>query len=335
VSETSERLLAIALQLGAGPDGFSNSEFARAAGVSSSNAGGWLSTFKGQGKVHRAKLEGQHFRYFDTEQRAIVYEANHQKPLARTDHDPVEVARKAVRLMKAGTVSTSGLSEVLRMAPQVIDAALAPLAASAKLTRISVLRKGVAEFDYRIGVAWVPKDDDFEICRGAVVAPVATVSPVAPPASGERLAGVKDAPPPSTPLERIEAGRRGARSKAVADALDTSFAAPPANLGWAVAPAQQPAPEGEAEPDLQPRIEHAALAPNAPEDAYAEPAGEAATVELIEVDDLVCAMNSHGELALDLGDGRNIKFPPAQAYYLKHFLVNTTVLEHLMSRGQL
>jgi hypothetical protein len=53
------------------------------------------------------------------------------------------------------------------------------------------------------------------------------------------------------------------------------------------------------------------------------------------VDDLVCAMNSHGELALDLGDGRNIKFPPAQAYYLKHFLVNTTVLEHLMSRGQL
>lgn len=331
MSETSERLLAIARQLGAGPDGFSNSEFARAAGVSSSNAGGWLSTFKGQGKVHRARLEGQHFRYFDTEQRAIAYEANHQKPLARNDHDPVDVARKAVRLLKAGTVSSSGLSQVLKMAPQVIDAALAPLAASARLTRISVLRKGVAEFDYRIGVAWVPKDEDFEICRGAVVAPVATVSPVEPPAAG----GVKDAPPPSTPQERIEAGRRGAASKAAAAAFDTSFAAPPANLGWAVAPAQASGPECEAGLDLEPRAEHAALAPNAPEAAYAEPAGETTPVELIEVDDLVCAMNSRGELALDLGDGRNIKFPPPQAYYLKRFLANTTVLEQLMDRGQL
>jgi hypothetical protein len=93
-------------------------------------------------------------------------------------------------------------------------------------------------------------------------------------------------------------------------------------LGWAPAPAPEPthAPASDSPlPDS-----------TASHEAVSQPAGFA-----FNVDDLVCAMNSLGELALDLGEERVITFPPAKAYLLKQFLVNTTVLEQIQSQGQM
>lgn len=55
----------------------------------------------------------------------------------------------------------------------------------------------------------------------------------------------------------------------------------------------------------------------------------------LDARDLVCALNSRGELALDLGDEVLIKFKPRQALVLTRFLAGTTVLEQMAQRGEL
>lgn len=52
---------------------------------------------------------------------------------------------------------------------------------------------------------------------------------------------------------------------------------------------------------------------------------------VLEAVDTVCAMNSRGELAIDLGDGHQVKFQADQALIVKRFLANTSVLEELHS----
>lgn len=54
-------------------------------------------------------------------------------------------------------------------------------------------------------------------------------------------------------------------------------------------------------------------------------------------DDLVCAINSKGELVIDLGGANNIvvQFPPKQALALQSFLDNTSLLYELSAKGQL
>lgn len=56
-----------------------------------------------------------------------------------------------------------------------------------------------------------------------------------------------------------------------------------------------------------------------------------------EAEDLVCAINSQGELVLDLGDANNIvvQFGPAQALKLQRFLDNVSLLYELDAKGQL
>lgn len=56
--------------------------------------------------------------------------------------------------------------------------------------------------------------------------------------------------------------------------------------------------------------------------------------ETIGPDELVCAMNSKGELALDFLDGQQVQISPAQALTLKRFLDNTSVLEELAARSE-
>ncbi len=56
---------------------------------------------------------------------------------------------------------------------------------------------------------------------------------------------------------------------------------------------------------------------------------------VLEANDLVCAINSRGELVIDLGEDTLIKFPPVQALALHTFLGNTSVLQNLQQRGLL
>jgi hypothetical protein len=337
---TAEKL-PIAKQLAARPGGFSNGEFAKAAGIVSTAAGAYISLYLSQGHIFRGQPEGQHSRYFHTQQAAAEYKASREKPLARLDGDPVAIARDAVKRMKNTVLSTSALSELMNVAPPAIDAALAPLVAEGMLTRISVQRKGAAEYDYRWSSTWMPKDEHFERCRGATVAPpAASVSPVAPP-TPSRLVTTSPVPVPPrpigarTPQEAAEQGRRGAATKTADNALQRAFSQPAATLGWAAAEAAAPAPAPVAAATPAPTLPPATMAPRpAPNPAPAAPPAESKTEavdasDVIDVDDLVCAMNDRGELALSIQGGRTVRFKPGRALQLKRFLSNTQVLEQV------
>lgn len=66
-------------------------------------------------------------------------------------------------------------------------------------------------------------------------------------------------------------------------------------------------------------------------------AEQAAQPKYFQAEDLVCAINSKGELVLDLGDANNIvvQFKPAQALKLQSFLDNVSLLYELSAKGRL
>lgn len=72
-----------------------------------------------------------------------------------------------------------------------------------------------------------------------------------------------------------------------------------------------------------------------------QPYGWAASNDVPKIfeaeEDLVCAINSKGELVIDLGGTSNIviQFAPKQAQGLQRFLDNTSVLAELSARGKL
>jgi hypothetical protein len=108
---------------------------------------------------------------------------------------------------------------------------------------------------------------------------------------------------------------------AKADATDDSQLAnrdpqPAASLGWEVRQVG-----GQAD-----RLDNATL------DAVID---QATAPNVLEANDLICAINSRGELVIDLGEDTLIKFPPVQALSLHTFLVNTTILQNLQQRGLL
>jgi hypothetical protein len=53
---------------------------------------------------------------------------------------------------------------------------------------------------------------------------------------------------------------------------------------------------------------------------------------VLTAQDPVCAMNSKGEFAIDLGNGRHVSFKAADALVVKRFLDNTSVLEDLAGK---
>ncbi len=256
-------------------------------------------------------------------------------------HDAI--ARMAVIKLRNTMLSSVTLADLCHTSPDVIDAALAPLVAAHKLTRIDVLRSGVPMFDYRYSAAWVPSDADFKFTAPGT-APHPAVSPVAPPAP-KRIAPAPApkpalaprpapvAPPvnPASPWYKL-----GNRDQKPADMTAATPAAEPydalaagAELGRKMGvPAE--------------KLEDAAAAlgwqlnqVNGLDDATLDAARSTDTLpNILEADDLVMAINSRGEFVIDLGNGGGlIKFPPAQALCLKRFLDNTSVLEELASQG--
>jgi hypothetical protein len=342
-------VLDVARKLASRPEGFGNGELAAEAAITSEAAGVFILKYLAAGHIFKGKPEGKHARYFDTRESADAFAAGSQKDLARTDDDPAQIARAAVKLLQAkGILSSSALGELLKRAPAVIDTAIAPLASTGKLLRVAVLRKGVSEFDYRIGAAWAPKESDFSACAGHASAPVPvpSVSPLTPaaPHSPAPAKLLQPAALPRTAEDRTETGRRGAQGRAAANALKASTPAASTFLGWADArpPKALEAttrrsldtdrPEAAYRDDSAPASGSNIELPMNSDSSIRTTARGAGQIELLEIDDLVCAINSRGELALDLGDGgpvKCIRFSPERAYLLKKFLDNTSVLEQL------
>lgn len=114
------------------------------------------------------------------------------------------------------------------------------------------------------------------------------------------------APAPCAPVSDVlvSGGELGRKPEAPAT--------PPAALGWQIG---QPA-----------ELDRATIDAVASRDT---------AINVLEADDMVCAINSRGDFVIDLGDGDLVKFPPAQALYLKRFLDNTSMLEELAAQGQI
>lgn len=351
---SSGAVLPTAVDLSKRPQGFSNGEFASAAGVTASAAGAYIAAYIARGHIFRGAPEGKHGRYFDTPERARAFAAGNEKPGFGIDASPEAIAREAVAHMRKQMQSTFALAELCKVRPRQIDEALAPLVAAGKLTRVDVLRKGVAEFDYRWSATWVPTEADFALCKGGGTVPAASTSPVAAPAPGKIASAPAptSAPRPALPDDHVRTGRNGAASKAAKTSLDRAFAQSPQSVGWSIKA------DGVATLDdkmgwAAHKAEEFAEAHGLPTFSSAKAPGEETQVPAretkrdrllipvkpvalqIDATDLVCALNSRGELALDLGDEVLIKFKPQQALVLARFLAGNTVLEQMHARGEL
>lgn len=307
-------VLPIAKDLATRPDGFNFAELTSAATVSHGSVGYYIKSLLTAGHIFKGQPEGKKPRYFDTPERAHAYACGEIPPGIATDAREA-VARAAVAHLRKQTLGSAALAGLCHVSAAEIDAALAPLADAGKLTRLNVLRSGRPEFDYRWGATWVPSDADFDSCRRTDSAPVASVSPVAAAAPGGS-AGVASRPDTSRPYSEtpVESGRRGGASRRAGIGLDRALAQPPHSLGWEAAPTR--------------KVQPAAATSAAPDD-------DITRVEL-EATDLVCALNSRGELALELADGGPlVKFKPKAALILTRFLAGNTVLEQMHARGEL
>lgn len=296
-----ERILPVARDLAGRPDGMSNGELATAANLTASAAGAYIQVYMGAGHIFRGQPDGKRARYFTTQTAADAFRDGNQKPLTLQRSSPDMLARAAVAQMRKDQIRSSvSLAETLHVKPDQIDAALAPLVEVHYLTRLNVLRSGVAMFDYRFSAAWTPKSEDFEglVWNGA--APQASVSPVAAPkttpAPSPRPApAAAPVAPPKPAKDALAAGGDLGRRPALAEA------------------ARVQSTEVSTLQTAQPPIE----------------LKQTTVVSVESADGLVCAINSRGELALDLSNETVIKFTPQSALALKRFLDNTTILEAL------
>lgn len=219
----------------------------------------------------------------------------------------LRIAKEAVAHMGLQLMSSLDLATHLNCTNEVLDAALAPLVDAKKLVRVAVIRYGMSLFDYRRSMTWVPADGDFRVCIGATLAPVAKVGPVAAPEPAALMPG-KPAMLTSPAPEKSRATH--AAAPAQVPAARASAAAVAAQLGWLITAPQSEAHEVHAE--VTARALDGSTAPNA-----------------LEAIDPVCAVNSRGELAIDLGGGDVVKFPPAQTRALRRFLLGCPFIDQV------
>jgi hypothetical protein len=293
-----------------------------------------------------------------------VGEASNQWPLSMEELNLL--ARRAIGLLSGATRSSVDLAGACNATKADIDTALDPLVQARKLIRVDVMRGGQPMFDYRYGAAWVPRDADFDQGAGSPV-PAPKVSPVAAPAPAPAPVPVPAPAPAPAPEAKVTNPASPWRkpnhlqlpgSPVLAERVQPAQA--PGPVAPAPAPAEKPAPK---EPTAKPaadalasgaelgkktrapvvpvftspknlgwKIGQPAVEPSV-RDAIAS--GQETMPGCLEADDLVCAINSRGELVLDLGGDEIVKFPPVQALYLKRFLDNTSVLEELAAQGSL
>lgn len=243
-------------------------------------------------------------------------------------------AKRAVMMLRNETRSSVHLAAQCNTTADVIDKALSSLVDAKKLTRVDVVRGGQAMFDYRWGSCYVPQDSDFGTI--ATQTPTPQVSAVADPtiknaASPWRKAQALKLPGslPTKPLDALtsgaELGKKAVEQKPEQAEPKTfqpkvpDFKTTDADvmLGWQVEKAKDQHATAEEPPE--------------PDDF-----GLVTDPMHIEVEgDIVCAINSLGELVLDMDSQAVIKLYPDQARALKRFLGNTSILEELAAGGAL
>ncbi len=128
-----------------------------------------------------------------------------------------------------------------------------------------------------------------------------------------------------------DASRSGADGQAAGRELERAFQQPAQSLGWAPAPA--PAESRKEAADRPIAVKTARKQPQQP--AAPVPAQSKPEALQIDAEDVVCALNSRGELALDVGGNVLIKFKPRQALIVTRFLAGNTALEQMHARGEL
>ena len=225
------------------------------------------------------------------------------------------IARLAVIKLKGQMLSSGTLAEACSTTQENIDRALAPLVSAGKLLRIDVLRDGQATFDYRWSAAYVPSPEDWLSVRDSATTPTPHISPVAPP----KVVTQPKAPAPAP---------KPASSPDAAPKPAPKPAAKPT-------PAPEPVDALQAGAELGRRTRPLGFVINAPASPLLHELLHTNVVpSATEANDMLCAINSRGELAIDLdGTGDVITFPPAQALSLKRFLDNTSILEELAGQG--
>lgn len=135
-------------------------------------------------------------------------------------------------------------------------------------------------------------------------APAAAVTP--------RSAGI---PIVDVPADRWYQDRRKDEPLSTVERVDTTISATTADeraalsLGWQVS----------GDLPTNDELAHKAVLAEAIEPTPAQ--------RLHEATDAVCAINSRGELAIDIGDGEIVTFPPKRALALRQFLVGCAFLE--------
>lgn len=275
------------------------------------------------GLLTKRRVGNSSFYGWGSEKTAKV---NADAPRLQADHNAI--ARMAVIKLKGTMLGSVDLAIACNTTPDVIDAALAPLVDAHKLSRISVLRGGVAMFDYRYSAAWVPKDADFEF-QAPGAAPHPSLSAVAPPASKPVAAPKKPAPVPPVTNPASPWHKDGPSNRKPAVVPHDALAAG-AELGRKIGLPEDKAQDAAAFLGWQ--LHQAGQL----DDATLDAATSTETIpNVMEASYMVMAMNSRGEFVIDLGGGDLVKFPPSQALSLKRFLDNTSVLEELAGQGAL
>lgn len=312
-----ERILPVIKRLAGRAEGMSNADLCKAENLTASAARAYIASSMQTGEIYKGQAEGKHPRYFGTKAEA---EAFGSAASPQVQLDAVGIAKAAVREMRADQVRSSlNLAALVGVSDEAIDQALAPLVEGRRLIRIAVLRGGVSMFDYRFSAAWKPQESDFALCTaaGAGTAPQATLSPVSAPAPKAVPAAAKAPEAPAAPVALPSAPKPAGAPKSPTPAAPAAPASMPtlenwlrrpAELGFALTP-EEPAPRGD--------------------DDSEEP------FTILADANMVCALNSRGELAIDMGKSGVLKFKPAEALSIKRFLENTSVLEELAGRGAL
>jgi hypothetical protein len=226
-------------------------------------------------------------------------------------------AKRAVMMLRDETHSSVHLAAKCSTTADVIDKALSSLVDAKKLIRVDVVRGGQAMFDYRWGSCYVPQDSDFGTT--GTQTPTPQVSPVADPTIKNAASPWRKAQalqlPGSLPPKALEALASGAELGKKVVASEPGMKVPDFKtkdaevmLGWQALTLENTDKPGV--PEFDPMH--------------------------IEVEgDIVCAINSLGELVLDMDHQAVIKLYPDQARSLKRFLDNTSILEELAAGGAL
>lgn len=309
----SHAAIAVAHLKSAHPAKVSGTELAELLKIDSKNVFACLRRAEAYGVVKLEKAGNRNI-YSLTELGAI----NSEQPAEVSNEQLQSYAKRAVIMLRGETRSSVDLAAWCNTTAEVIDRALATLAADKRLLRVDVIRGGQTMFDYRWGATYVPHDADFDQhVPGST--PVPTVSAVADPQAkvgnpgspwrnpgSLRLPGTPD----FKPRDALAAGTELGKKEPVAPTQKASEQ----KLEQAKPQAFQPEVPQFQTVDAETMLGWKTQIVDEPEPEF--------------------GINSRGELTILTISG-DVELEARHALALKRFLGNTSILEELAAGGAL